>query len=253
MRNLIPVFVILAVLAGWRGVAVADPLDPTPDWIAAGWTATGTGTAPGLGTQVIIVDPSSAPGEFSSLLFVADDALFASGFTLTPRVSLDHLNSVDPADGNTGVHLTFSDGIKQARAVLLKAGTNQVRVAIVTTAGYAPSVPTRFVFPPGLVAEFTFGWDPARGGVSLSVPFLPGEPEEFAFFGELPPVATRPGVKTIEFGSYGDPLAAGVSRWETLGLPKAGEPVPEPATLLLLGSGLAGIAGYGRKKLFRKG
>jgi hypothetical protein len=43
-----------------------------------------------------------------------------------------------------------------------------------------------------------------------------------------------------------------VSGFSVAGDPPILNSVPEPTTMLLLGSGLLGLAGYGRKKFFKK-
>ncbi len=68
-----------------------------------------------------------------------------------------------------------------------------------------------------------------------------------------------------EYGIRGDPLSPYDSPWYdkhdnlsdnvryyAVGSWAATDPVPEPVTILLLGSGLVGLAGFGRKKFFNK-
>ena len=71
-------------------------------------------------------------------------------------------------------------------------------------------------------------------------------------------------IASILFGSEGGPkgsyymgIHAQTTTWAepdgtVRGSEWAGVPIPEPATMLLVGSGLIGLAGFGRKKFFKK-
>ncbi len=92
----------------------------------------------------------------------------------------------------------------------------------------APGLGQVFYIGDGITSGGTFQEFTAPSGATR---LALGIPDGFGFWG-------TPGAYDDNDGSY----------QVRIGVNESPDPVPEPATLLLLGSGLAGLAGYGRKR-----
>ena len=127
----------------------------------------------------------------------------------------------------------------------------------------APSLSSNFVFsdadvgnvPHGFnstVLDFAFltGNSGNFSGGSVNDGLLPGESASFTVSGAAFTGFTEAQICNAIFVRFQNVPAAGGSGGSDVGVPgDPGDPIPEPSTIMLLGSALVGLGGYARRRL----